>query len=123
MLGSDHLRRDGEVLVEVLDVQFRSCGLSDAQTSAIIGGQDDGADLMGLESVAHTCPGRVDALAEQGLFDRDQQMIGKHTKKDMRVGAGFETVEDRPDGERRFHVAEGILGAGEQSVGAPELVA
>ena len=85
MLGSDHLRRDGEVLVEVLDVQFRSCGLSDAQTSAIIGGQDDGADLMGLESVAHTCPGRVDALAEQGLFDRDQQMIGKHTKKDMRV--------------------------------------
>jgi len=37
-------------------------------------------------------------------------------------GAAFDVVEDRPSGERRFHVAEGGFGAGEQNIDAPELV-
>jgi hypothetical protein len=31
-------------------------------------------------------------------------------------------MENRPFGERRFHVTEGVLGSGEQNVDAPELV-
>ena len=41
----------------------------------------------------------------------------------MGFGAALGVVEDRPFGERRFHVAEGVLGAGEQDVDAPQFVA
>ena len=40
----------------------------------------------------------------------------------MGFGAALGVVEDRPFGERRFHVAEGVLGAGEQDVDAPRAV-
>ena len=61
-------------------------------------------------------------MVEQSFFDRDQQMVGQQTKEDMRIGAPLFVVEDWPDDERRFHVAEGILGAGEQGVDAPDLI-
>jgi hypothetical protein len=50
---------------------------------AQLGRQDDGADLMGLESVAQGGPGRVDRLAEQGFLDGDQQVIGEHAEEDV----------------------------------------
>src|SRR5262249_48396708 len=71
---------------------------------------------MSFESVAQARPGGVDALVEQGFFDRGQQVVGQQTKKNVGVGAPLLVVEDWPDDERRFHVAEGILGAREQSV-------
>ena len=67
--------------VELLDVGVRGRGLPDAQAFAIVGWQDDGADLMGFEDVAYRGPRCMDAVVEQGLLDRDQQMIGQHTKK------------------------------------------
>jgi len=77
---------------------------------------------MDFESVTQARPGGVDAMVEQSFFDRDQQMVGQQTKEDMRIGAPLFVVEDWPDDERRFHVAEGILGAGEQGVDAPDLI-
>ena len=61
-------------------------------------------------------------MVEQGFFDGDEQVVSQDAKKNMGVGAGFEVVEDRSYGEWRFHVAEGILGAGEQGIDAPELI-
>src|SRR5262249_62171802 len=77
---------------------------------------------MSCESVAQARAGGVDALVEQGFFDRGQQVVGQQTKKNVGVGAPLLVVEDWPDDERRFHVAEGILGAREQSVDAPDLI-
>ena len=77
---------------------------------------------MSFESVTQARPGGVDALVEQGFFDRGQQVVGQQTKKNVGVGAPLFVVEDWPDDERRFHVAEGILGAREQSVDAPDLI-
>jgi hypothetical protein len=65
----------------------------------------------------------VDAVVEERLFDRDQQMVGEHVQKDVRFGAARGVMEDRPFGERGFHVAEGVLGTGEQDVDAPQFVA
>jgi len=79
-LGDD-LRGYGEAAVEVLDGRFSGGSLADAQTRAVGCGQDDGADLMGLEGVAHGGPGGVDCLVEEGFLDGDQQMIGKHAKE------------------------------------------
>jgi hypothetical protein len=118
----DDLWGDVEVSIDLLDVWIGSCGLSDAQRRAVVGGQHDGADLMGFESVAQARPGSVDGLVEQGFFDGDEKMVSQDAKKDMRGAAGLQVVEDRSYGERRFHVAEGILGAGEQGVDAPELI-
>ena len=122
MLWCDDVWGDGEVSIKFQDVWFGSCGLSDAQARAVVGGKNDGAELMGFEGIADAGPGGVDALVEQGFFDRDEKMVGEQAKKDMRVGTEFEVVEDRSYCERRFHIAEGILGAAEQSVDTPELV-
>ena len=62
-------------------------------------------------------------MVEQDFLDGDQQVIGEHAEEDVSFGAAFGVVEDRPLGERRFHVTEGGFGAGEQNVDAPELVA
>ena len=123
MLRGDDLRGDAEGAVEVLDVGFGGCGLADAQRRTVIGGQDEGADVMALESVAHGRPRGVDAVVEERLFDRGQQMIGEHAEENVGFGAALGVMEDRPFGERQFHVAEGALGAGEQDVDAPKLVA
>jgi hypothetical protein len=76
VLRPGDLRGNAEGAVEVLDVGFGSCGLADAQGRTVIGRQDDGADLMALEGVAHGRPGGVDAVVEECLLDRDQQMAG-----------------------------------------------
>ena len=73
---------------------------------------------MSFESITHACPRGVDALVEQSFFDGGQQVVCQQRKKNVRVGAAFFVVEDWPDDERRFHVAEGILGAREQRVDA-----
>lgn len=109
--------------VEFLDVGVGGRGLTDAQACAIVGWQDDGADLMGFEDVAYRRPRCMDAVVEQGLLDRDQQMIGQHTKKNVGVDATLQMVPNRPFSERRFHVTKGVLGAREQDVYPPELVA
>jgi len=46
----------------------------------------------------------------------------QHAKKNVGAGASLEMVPNRPFGERRFHVAKSILGAGEQDMDPPELV-
>jgi len=79
--GVDDVGSDDEAAVEIFHVGVWSCGLSDAQTSVALGWQNDGADLVGLECVAHTRPRGVDALVEERLFDGSQQMICKHAKK------------------------------------------
>jgi hypothetical protein len=93
--GVDDVGGDGEAAVEIFDVGVWSRGLSDAQTSVALGWQNDGADLVGL-------PRGVDALLEERLFDASQQMICKHTKKNMAVNisaaslGGTETLITHP---------------------------
>ena len=123
VLGPDDLGGDAEGAVEVLGLRFGGCGLADAQHGPVVGWQDNGADLMALEGVAHGWPGGVDAVVEECLLDRDQQMVGEHAEEDVGFGAVLGLMEDRACGERRFHVAEGVLGAGEQGVDAPQFVA
>jgi hypothetical protein len=77
---------------------------------------------MSFESVAQACPRGVDALVEESFLDRDEKVVGQHAKKDVRLHAMFEVMEDRSFSEWRLHVAEGVLGAGEQDVDAPEFV-
>ena len=55
-LRFDHGIGDPEHAVELDDVRVRGGGFSDSQGRTVAGGQDDGADLMRLESVAHGCP-------------------------------------------------------------------
>src|SRR6516164_9318059 len=55
-LRFDHGIGDPEDAVEVGDVRIREGGFSDSQGRAVARGQDDGADLMRLESVARRCP-------------------------------------------------------------------
>ena len=78
---------------------------------------------MGFEAVAHGRPGGVDALVEEGFFDRDEKVVSQHAKEDVGFHALLEVMEDRSFGERRLHVTEGVLGASEQDVDAPELIA
>src|ERR1700693_1406511 len=73
-----------EGAVEVLDLRIGGCGLADAHGRTVIGWQDDGADLVALEGVAQRRPGGVDAMVEERLLDRDQQMVGEHAQKDVR---------------------------------------
>ena len=42
----------------------------------------------------------MDAVIEQSFLDRDQQMIGQHTKKNVDVDALLEMVPNRPLSER-----------------------
>ena len=123
MLGLDHLIWNGEALIDFLNVWFGRGGFADAQAWSGVGGQDDGANLMGFECVSHGRPGGVDALLEEGFFDRDEKVVSQHAKEEVSLDAMLELMEDRSFGERRLHVAEGILGAGEQAVDAPEFVA
>src|SRR5262249_58207583 len=58
----DDLWGDREVAIDLLDVGFRRGGLADAQTGAVVGGENDSADLMSFESVTHARPGGMDAL-------------------------------------------------------------
>src|ERR1700736_828300 len=46
----------------------------------------------------------------------------QQAKKYVALNAMFEMVEDRSLGERRLHIAEGILSTTEQAVDAPTLV-
>jgi hypothetical protein len=62
-------------------------------------------------------------VVEECLLDGDQQMVGEHAEEDVGFGVVLGLMEDRACGERRFHVAEGVLGAGEQGVDAPQFVA
>jgi hypothetical protein len=112
-----------EVAVEVENVCVGSASLSYPQDRTIAGRQDDGTDLMGLERVAHGRPRGVNALVEKSFLDRDKKMVSQDANEDVSVHALFEVMKDRPLGERRFHVPEGGLGAGEQDVDAPEFIA
>jgi hypothetical protein len=49
---------------------------------------------MGLEGVAHALPGGVDALVEEGFFDRDEKVEGQQAKKNVGLHAMFEVMED-----------------------------
>ena len=87
---------------------FLGCrGFANAQGVAAPGGQDNGADLMGLESVAHSGPGGMAAAIEQGFFDGDEEVKGEHAQKDVAFDPALVLIVDRALGERRFHVAEG----------------
>jgi hypothetical protein len=50
-------------------------------------------------------------------------MIGQQAKKNVGIDATLQMVPNRPFSERRFHVTKGVLGAREQDVCPPELVA
>ena len=52
----------------------------------------------------------------------DEQVGGEQAEEDVGFHAAFELGEDRPPGQRRLHVAEGVLDPGEQPVGAPGLL-
>jgi hypothetical protein len=73
VLRLDDVGGDIEMAVEFLDVGVGGRGLTDAQACAIVGWQDDGADLMGFEDVAYRGPRCVHAVVEQRLLDRDQR--------------------------------------------------
>jgi hypothetical protein len=46
----------------------------------------------------------------------------QQANENVALYAMFEMVKDRSLGERRLHIAEGVLGTAEQSVDAPTLV-
>ena len=59
---------------------------------------------------------------EQGFLDGDEEVEGQHAQKDVSVDAALLLMVDGPLGERRFHVAEGVFGAGEQRVDPPAII-
>src|SRR5438128_4959381 len=63
----DDLVGEAEQGIEASDVLFGCRGLADAQGLAALGGQNDSADLVGLQRIAHGGPGGVEALVEEGL--------------------------------------------------------
>jgi hypothetical protein len=67
-------------LVDPLVLCFRGCPLADADSLAVAGGQYHRDDLMGGELFPQRGSGGVDALIQESLLHRCQQMIGQHTK-------------------------------------------
>ena len=61
-------------------------------------------------------------LSQQRVLDRDQQVVGQHAQKDVRLHPMLEVVEDRALAERALHVAEGIFDPRQQDVEAPGLL-
>jgi hypothetical protein len=74
-LPAEDLPGNGEVAIDLLVVGLRRGGLADAQTRAFVGERDDSADLMSFESVMSACPPGVDALVEQRVRNRGQQVM------------------------------------------------
>ena len=62
------------------------------------------------------------ALVEQGFLDRDEEVEGEHAEEDVALDPTLVLVIDRPLGERRLHVAEGVFGAGEERVEVPVIL-
>jgi hypothetical protein len=47
---------------------------------------------MRLQRFAHRRPGGVDAGIPQRFFDRDQEMVSQHAKKDVRLYTCFGSI-------------------------------
>ena len=58
-------------------------------------------------------------MVEEGLLEGDEEVEGEHAKEDVAFDPTLVLVIDRPLGERGFHVAEGVFGAGEERVEVP----
>ena len=114
------LARMGLSLIDLFCASFKR--VADTQDGTGSGGENHGADLVGPQAFAHACPGGMDALVQQRLLDRDQQVIGEHAEEDVGVHPSLDLVQDGPLGERALHVAEGIFDPREQAVDAPEFV-
>ena len=76
---------------------------------------------MGLEGIAHGGPGGMAALVEQGFLDGDKEVEGEDAEEDVAFDAALVLMVDGPLGERCFHVAEGVFGAGEEGVDLPAI--
>jgi hypothetical protein len=59
------------------------------------------------------CRAEIDLPLRHDMTSRAKE----HAKKDVRVDAALQVMEDRSFGERRPHVTEGIFGARDQRVG------
>ena len=59
MFRFDDVGGDIELAVELLHIGIGGCGFTHAQAYAVVGGQDDGADLMGFEDISYGRPGCV----------------------------------------------------------------
>ena len=77
---------------------------------------------MCAELLANGPPGSVNAFVEESLFDGDQEMIGKDTQKDVRLGPILQVVENGALHQRALHGSEGRLDPRQQNVGAPDFI-
>jgi hypothetical protein len=71
---------------------------------------------VGGKQLAHRGPGGEQVGVAEGLLDGNQKVIGEYAKKDVRLHALFEVVEDGPFGERALHRAESRLDPREQEL-------
>src|ERR1035441_10605967 len=73
-------------------------------------------------SVSHTVAQEVDASIQQGFLDGDQQMVGQHAEKYVRLHASLFVVKDRPLPQGRLESPKRCFGPRQQSVDPPSLI-
>src|ERR1019366_4289158 len=81
-----------------------------------------GIDLVRLQRLPRRRPRGVDAGIQQGLLDGDQQMVGQHAEKNVRLHAPFFVVKDRPLSQWRLQRPKGRFGPRQQCVDPPSLI-
>src|SRR6266436_3436135 len=92
-----------------------------SQYQSAVGGRHNLKNLMRLQSLAHGGPRGVDALVEKSLLNGNQQMVGQHTKKDVRFHSPFLVMKDRPLAQRRLERSKRRLSPRQQNVNSPSL--
>jgi len=108
-------------------VKFPMCLLgrrtsAQVQLHPVVGRQHHGHHLMRLQRLAHTRPRGVYVLVQQGLLNGDQQMIGQHAQKDVRLYAPLFLMVDRSFRQRALQRPEGRFGPRQQNVDPPNFL-
>ena len=95
--------------VDVAVQWFGRCGFPDFEHATVRCGQNDCRYLVSAELLAKSLPGSVNASLQEPVLDGGQQVVGQHTKEDVRLCPVFQMMKNRPLHERTLHVPKCVF--------------
>src|SRR5712691_11161406 len=108
-----------ESCVQLEVLRFRGRRSANPQGEILGGGENDRTHLVRPQRLADRRPRGVHALIEQSLLNRDQQMIGQHTQKNVRVHAHLFAMKNGPLFQRTLEGAKRRLRTSQENVDPP----
>jgi hypothetical protein len=96
-------------LVDLLVLWLRSCRLSDADLLAVADWRHHSNDLVRGELFSQRGPGGMDALIQESLFHRSEQMTSRHAKEAVGLDPVHQVVKDGSLHQRALHRSKGRL--------------